>query len=29
MGALAWYELIVLWGFAALVMILDRKSWDK
>jgi hypothetical protein len=29
MGALAWYEIAVLWGFAALVIILDRKNWDK
>ncbi|MGP0083431.1 MAG: hypothetical protein ACLP0B_07375, partial [Steroidobacteraceae bacterium] len=29
MGKLAWTELIVLWGFAALVIILDRKNWNK
>jgi hypothetical protein len=29
MGSLAWIELITLWGFAVLVMILDRKNWDK
>jgi len=29
MSALAWYELIVLWGFAVLVMILDQKNWSK
>jgi hypothetical protein len=29
MGALAWTELIVFWGFTALVIILDRKNWDK
>lgn len=29
MGSLAWYELISLWGFAVLIMILDRKNWDK
>ncbi len=29
MSALAWYELITLWGFAVLVMILDRKNWNK
>ncbi len=29
MGKLAWTELIVLWGFAVLVVILDRKNWNK
>ncbi len=29
MGALAWYELISLWGFAVLVMILDQKNWKR
>jgi hypothetical protein len=29
MGRLAWYEMAVLWGFAVLVIILDRKNWDK
>jgi hypothetical protein len=29
MGALAWYELIVFWGFAVLIVILDRKNWNK
>ncbi len=29
MSALAWYELIVLWGFAVLVIILDQKNWSK
>ena len=29
MGTLAWTELIVLWGFAVLVVILDRKNWNK
>jgi len=26
MGDLAWIELIVLWGFAVLVVILDQKN---
>lgn len=29
MGTLAWTELIVLWGFAVLVIVLDRKNWNK
>jgi hypothetical protein len=29
MGKLAWTELIVLWGFAVLVVILDRKNWNR
>jgi hypothetical protein len=29
MGTLAWSELIVLWGFTVLVIILDRKNWNK
>ncbi len=29
MGTLAWSELIVLWGFAVLVTILDRKNWQN
>ncbi len=29
MGALAWMELIALWGFAVLVMILDQKNWKR
>jgi hypothetical protein len=26
MGKLAWIELIVMWGFAVLVVILDQKN---
>lgn len=29
MGKLAWTELIVLWRFAFMVAILDRKNWTK
>jgi len=29
MDKLAWTEMIVLWGFTALVVILDRKNWNK
>jgi hypothetical protein len=29
MGALAWYEIIGLWGFMILVIITDRKNWYK
>ncbi len=29
MDSLAWIEMAVLWGFAALVIVLDRKNWDK
>ena len=29
MDKLAWTEMIVLWGFAALVAVLDRKNWNK
>src|SRR5271169_5512903 len=29
MGPLAWYELIALWGFTLLVIILDQKNLPK
>jgi hypothetical protein len=29
MDKLAWTEMIVLWGFAILVMFFDRRNWDK
>jgi len=29
MGTLAWGELIVLWGFTVLVIVLDRRNWNK
>jgi hypothetical protein len=29
MGALVWYEIIGIWGFAALVIVTDQKNWRK
>jgi len=29
MGALVWYEIIGIWGFCLLVIILDQKNWRK
>ena len=29
MDSLVWYEIVGIWGFAILVMILDRKNWRK
>jgi len=29
MDKLAWTEMFVLWGFAVLVALLDRKNWNK
>jgi hypothetical protein len=29
MDAIVWYEIVGIWGFALLVIILDRKNWNK
>jgi hypothetical protein len=29
MDALVWYEIIGIWGLAALVIITDQKNWRK
>ncbi len=29
MDAIVWYEIIGIWGFTILVIILDRKNWTK
>ncbi len=29
MDSVVWYEMAGIWGFAVLVIILDRKNWTK